>query len=131
MDSMVYVLPMPLCDADFPFHRMDCSLDEQPVYRKWIKLVDVCCLSPQIPGLTDALKDAGLAAYISKAEQWCESTGAAFLEEVLEEIHAICEFLELDKVSRFTLYMALNKQIFLARPNALQHIESASTSLSH
>uniref|UniRef100_A0A7S1AH55 Uncharacterized protein n=1 Tax=Noctiluca scintillans TaxID=2966 RepID=A0A7S1AH55_NOCSC len=101
---MVRILPMPEAEKCIPCHRVE-SLDEQTMYRKWTVVKGTI---PQVPGLTDVFRDAGLTC-TSKAEQWCESTGAAFLEEVLEEFDAICEFLELDKASRFGFFIALHK----------------------
>mmetsp|Transcript_36506 Transcript_36506/g.97219 ORF Transcript_36506/g.97219 Transcript_36506/m.97219 type:complete len:120 (-) Transcript_36506:241-600(-) len=92
------------------------DLAQDTVYRRWTEPSET--QSPQnvyVAGLAEALNDAGLSSYTSVAVKWCEEMGAAFLDEVLEELDTICAILAppdsggLDKVKRFTLYMALHK----------------------
>jgi len=48
-------------------------------------------------GLRGAMVDAGLQGHVAAAEAWCCEMGAAFLEEVLEEIDTVCKDLHLSQ----------------------------------
>merc|ERR1719225_2306303 len=68
----------------------------ETAFRKWLSPgLDENDALELVPGLREALSDAGLSSYLAALEAWCEDAGAAFLGEVLEELEAISEELRL------------------------------------
>jgi hypothetical protein len=46
-----------------------------------------------VPGLREALADAGLSSFGIAIEHWCRKNGAAFLSELSDEVENICSYL--------------------------------------
>lgn len=46
-----------------------------------------------VPGLEQAFLRAGLPSHVSAAEAWCQTMGAAYLSEVLENVDDFCDHL--------------------------------------
>merc|ERR1719336_1834314 len=67
----------------------------QTAFRRWLSPESDDVDVELVPGLREALSDAGLSSYLAALEAWCEDAGAAFISEVLEELEAIGEELRL------------------------------------
>merc|ERR1719440_1852570 len=77
--------------------------EAQTVFRKWPEDVTI----GPVPGLRDAFKEAGLASYDRLAETWCDHSGAAFIDELLEYEEDLCSALGLDTTFRMRLHRSL------------------------
>lgn len=62
-------------------------------------------------GLRDALEDAGLQSHSAAVEAWCSEMGAAFLEEVLDEIDSVCAALHLTPQQSWRLQEVLEAYV--------------------
>eukprot|EP00927_Polykrikos_kofoidii_P056029 TRINITY_DN50208_c0_g1_i1.p1 TRINITY_DN50208_c0_g1~~TRINITY_DN50208_c0_g1_i1.p1 ORF type:complete len:282 (+),score=47.13 TRINITY_DN50208_c0_g1_i1:59-847(+) len=61
-------------------------------FRRWTADGNVSLSRPEVvPGLRCALQDEGLSSYITAVEQWCVDMGAAYLNELVEEIDALAD----------------------------------------
>jgi len=90
--------------AMLPFEHLSCrgpgsypASEDQTMFRSWTATRSTCSIPDDGPvqGLRQALTDVGLSSFIPRTEAWCWDVGAAFLEEVLEEVDDLCDHLEL------------------------------------
>jgi len=70
------------------------------------------CLQQCMPGLKTAFHNAQLAAYVVRAEAWCQQEGAAFLSEVLDDLDELAASLGLANQERERLGVALQRHLF-------------------
>eukprot|EP00931_Biecheleriopsis_adriatica_P089035 TRINITY_DN63230_c0_g1_i1.p1 TRINITY_DN63230_c0_g1~~TRINITY_DN63230_c0_g1_i1.p1 ORF type:complete len:645 (+),score=108.07 TRINITY_DN63230_c0_g1_i1:49-1983(+) len=81
-----------------------------------------------VPGLEDLLRELGLSAHIDDAQLWCRRSGAAFLEEVYENLSDLVESLNLSKLEQMRLLETPEKRFSstkFANTSAPQTIKAA------
>jgi len=86
---------------------------DQTSFRHWTSSSPHSNTSDQdsVPGLAEAFAEAGLVSYTMAAEGWCTANGAAFLEELEENVEDLCAEIGLSTCLQKRLLHVLQKRL--------------------